>query len=288
MIDSGLDNSAISETASPGRTKVAIKRLLTTLPDGCAPARIAKKVLRISSAPKSEMIANLVASIIGDDRDFEFVNGKWRLAETAFTPISAARFVVVDIETTGGHDPTNRIIELSAFAMERGEIGSSFTSLINPGRNIPAFITNMTGIHNVHVKNSPPAEEVLPSFLHFLSDSVFVAHNARFDYGFIQMELARCGMPTMKNDELCTVKLSRRIFPGETSYGLDGLIRKFSLEINPQDRHRGLGDAWAAAEILKRCFSRLETTDVNSLERLLLFQNHPVDTCRKRIGADQG
>lgn len=195
----------------------------------------------------------------------------------------STRFVVVDIETTGGSPRTSRIIELSAFAIEKGTITSSISSLINPGINIPGFITSMTGISNAHVRNAPPAEEALPPFMRFLDNSVFVAHNASFDWGFINMELSRCGMELMSNDMLCTLRLTRRIFPGETSYGLDNLIKKFNIEISPEDRHRGEGDARAAAEILLHCIEKLNNADISSIEKMIRFQSLPVAVSRNLV-----
>lgn len=258
-----------------------IRKYLLSRSRGASARKIAENALGLKAPEK--IAESLVAGIIGQDDRFEFKYKTWNLREDRFTPALSSRFVVVDIETTGGRPSANRIIELSAFSVEKGVISSSFTSLINPGRKIPGFISHMTGIYDVHVKDAPQAEEVLPSFMRFLGGDAFVAHNARFDWSFINMELSRYGMPIMDNDMLCTVRLTRRIFPGERSYGLDNLINKFGLELNPTDRHRGLGDAWAAAEILLRCMEKLDAANISSIEQMLRFQVLPVAEARNFI-----
>lgn len=255
-----------------------IRKYLLSRSRGTSASKIAKNALNLQAPEK--LAENLIAEIIGQDERFEFRYKTWNLREDMFTPALESRFVVVDIETTGIRPDHNRIIELSAFAVERGVIGPSFTSLINPGVKIPGFISNMTGIHDSDVKDAPRAEEVLPSFMRFLGGDAFVAHNARFDWGFINMELKRSGAPEMDNDVLCTVRLTRRVFPGERSYGLDNLINRFDLKLNPEDRHRGLGDAWACAEILLRCMNKLHEANISSLERMLRFQVIPVAEAR--------
>jgi len=263
------------------RTVTSIKQLLRGYPEGLKPEQLARQALGIKFAPR-EASQTLVRGLLDGHAGFEFDGARWRLAESEFTSLDLVPFIVVDVETTGGRPATNRLIELGAFTGAGGAIKSSIMALINPGRKIPLQISHLTGIYDEHVKYSPKVDEVLPRFLRFMGGGVFVGHNARFDFSFINAELARCGMPPLACEVLCTIKLTRRIFPGEPSFGLDNLIKKFGLDLDPAERHRGHGDAWATAEILIRCIGILRRAGMASLEELLAFQQMPPPAARKK------
>ncbi|AGH44868.1 hypothetical protein C427_2759 [Paraglaciecola psychrophila 170] len=157
-------------------------------------------------------------------------------------------YVVVDVETTGGKQPQHRITEIGAVKIVNGEVIDTWTSLINPERHISKFITTLTGISNCMVKDAPLFCEVADKFSEFTQGSIFVAHNVNFDYGFIKQEYQRIerrfSMP-----KLCTVRESRKYFPGLKSYSLANLCEHFDISLT--SHHRALCDAQAAAEILK-------------------------------------
>jgi DNA polymerase-3 subunit epsilon len=157
-------------------------------------------------------------------------------------------YVVVDVETTGGKQPQHRITEIGAVKIVNGEVIDTWTSLINPERHISKFITALTGISNCMVKDAPLFCEVADKFSEFTQGSIFVAHNVNFDYGFIKQEYQRIerrfSMP-----KLCTVRESRKYFPGLKSYSLANLCEHFDISLT--SHHRALCDAQAAAEILK-------------------------------------
>jgi DNA polymerase III subunit epsilon len=181
-------------------------------------------------------------------------------------------FVVTDTETTGTQAASGRIIEIGAVRVQGGEIVDTFAELINPGRAIPRFITDLTGITTAMVYGRPTAEEVLPGYLAFLSDGVFAAHNLSFDLGFINAELRRGGLDELKSGTVCTLRLARRLLPGLRSKGLSSLADFFGLKFN--GRHRALGDAEVTARILIAFLERLRRDHgVSTLAELFLFQH---------------
>jgi DNA polymerase-3 subunit epsilon len=157
-------------------------------------------------------------------------------------------YVVVDVETTGGRQPQHRITEIGAVKMINGEIVDTWSSLINPQRHISKFITKFTGISNSMVKDAPLFSEVADSLSEFMQNCVFVAHNVNFDYGFFKQEYQRIDR-YFKMPKLCTVRETRKYFPGLKSYSLGNLCANFNIPL--ESHHRALCDAEAAAELLK-------------------------------------
>ena len=156
-------------------------------------------------------------------------------------------YAIVDIETTGG-GPGARITEIAVFRHDGAEVVDYFHSLVNPETYIPPFITRLTGIDNAMVKDSPTFEQIQDSVRRLTQDAWFVAHNVHFDYGFIKREFLAID-EYFQRDLLCTVKLSRKIFPGFKSYSLGNLCS--SLEISLENRHRAHGDAAATVKLFE-------------------------------------
>ncbi|MFM2394850.1 MAG: hypothetical protein RLZZ546_2833 [Bacteroidota bacterium] len=169
------------------------------------------------------------------------------------------RYAIVDIETTGGMAKRDRIIEIAVVIHDGRQVIDQFSSLINPQRSIPFEITRITGINDEMVKNAPKFFEVAKQFVLLTQDTIFVAHNVNFDYSFIKEEYDRLGY-TFSKKLLCTVKLSRKSFPGLISYSLGNLIRHFGISVNA--RHRALDDALATAEIFGYIVSRSDQNDL--------------------------
>ncbi|MEL7148612.1 MAG: exonuclease domain-containing protein, partial [Bacteroidota bacterium] len=162
-------------------------------------------------------------------------------------------YAVIDIETTGGNLKFGKITEVAIFIHDGVSIIDEFVSLINPECVIPAHIVNLTGITNEMVKNAPKFYEVAKKIVQITEEAVFVAHNASFDYGFIKEEFRRLGYTYTRNT-LCTVRFSRKVFPGFPSYSLGNICQHFNIEIN--GRHRAGGDALATTKLLEILFSR--------------------------------
>ncbi|HXF36881.1 MAG TPA: DEDD exonuclease domain-containing protein [Actinomycetota bacterium] len=164
-------------------------------------------------------------------------------------PLSRVTFAVVDLETTGGSPRDSAITEVGAVKYRGGQRLGAFHALVHPGRPIPPFITHLTGIDDRTVSDAPPLEWVLPALLGFLEGCVFVAHNARFDFGFLNAELLRLGYEPLPPPPVCTARLARRVvWPDVPNVRLETLARYFRTTARPA--HRALPDAEACAEVL--------------------------------------
>ncbi|MEL6134540.1 MAG: exonuclease domain-containing protein, partial [Bacteroidota bacterium] len=157
-------------------------------------------------------------------------------------------FAIIDIETTGGDPKVDRITEIAVIRYNGKEIVDSFTSLINPEMPIPPYITRITGIDNDMIKDAPKFYEVAKEIVEITQGTVFVAHNVRFDYSFVQKEFRQLAY-TFTRPQLCTVKLSRKVIPGHKSYSLGNICRE--LGIPNEARHRAWGDASATVKLLE-------------------------------------
>ncbi len=175
--------------------------------------------------------------------------------------------VFVDIETTGGNATRDRITELAILTMKDGELVSEWETLINPETWIPEHIQHLTGINNDMVSVAPTFEKVSKEVLERLSGFVFIAHNARFDYGFIKNEFKRCGVQ-FKAPVLCTVKLSRNLFPDQRRHNLDSIMHRHGLACSA--RHRAYGDARVLFDFMCALYSQLDAEDVDSVITRLL------------------
>jgi DNA polymerase-3 subunit epsilon len=153
-------------------------------------------------------------------------------------------YAIVDIETTGGHANANGITEVAICLHDGKKVTQRYSTLVNPGRDIPIYIQALTGISNEMVQNAPPFEDVAADIYHLLHGKIFVAHNVNFDFSFVRYHLAASGYDLQSN-KLCTVRLGRKIMPGMPSYSLGKLCRH--LGIDNQSRHRAAGDAEATA-----------------------------------------
>lgn len=175
-------------------------------------------------------------------------------------------YAVVDIETTGGNAWNSRVIEVSVFATDGTKILEEYTTLIDPGIPVPPFITQLTGIETEMLIGAPPFEEVADEIDRITKDRIFVAHNAGFDYTFLKSEFRSMGRNFLRK-RLCTVRLSRKVFPGLSSYSLGKLCG--SLEIEILDRHRAYGDARATTTLLKKLINSDENGVIEySLNRM--------------------
>lgn len=167
--------------------------------------------------------------------------------------MSKKLYAIVDIETTGGQAAREKITEIAIVLHDGEKIIDSFESLVNPERSIPYFITQVTGITDEMVANAPRFYEIAKQVVKMTEGAVFVAHNVRFDYSFIQEEFRRLGF-TFVRQQLCTVKLSRKAFPGLQSYALGNLIKHFNIKV--KDRHRAMADVMATVDIFERILAQ--------------------------------
>ena len=157
-------------------------------------------------------------------------------------------FAILDIETTGGSPKTEKITEIAIYFHDGEKVVSEWSSLINPEKNIPYFITGLTGITNEMVADAPKFYEVARELVERTENYTIVGHNVNFDYSFIKSEFKRLGF-AYDRKTLCTVKLSRKTFPGHKSYSLGKICKE--LGINIMDRHRAAGDALATVKLFE-------------------------------------
>jgi DNA polymerase-3 subunit epsilon len=147
--------------------------------------------------------------------------------------------VFVDLETTGANFMNDRIIEIGLVEVTRAGV-VEWSTLVDPGRPVPPFITSLTGVDTAMLASAPTFAQLAPDLLERLRGRLFIAHNARFDYGFLKHEFKRSGID-FRATRLCTVKLSRALFPGHRRHNLDTLLARFGIVAG--DRHRALADA---------------------------------------------
>lgn len=179
-------------------------------------------------------------------------------------------YVIVDIETTGLSKERHHITEIAAVQFDGKKIVNKFQTLINPQTPIPAFITKFTGITNNMVKNAPTIDQVLPSFIDFLGDHIFVAHNATFDYGFLNYNGIKHVDTPIHNFTLCTRRLANRLVPELPSKRLECLCQHFW--ITNQRAHRAMGDVMATVEVLQHFLKIMENQDIQWQESVMEFQ----------------
>lgn len=167
-------------------------------------------------------------------------------------------YAIVDIETTGGYAAANGIIEIAIKIFDGENIVEEFETLVNPNQAIPKYIQAFTGISNEMVQDAPQFEDIAEKVFTILQGNIFVAHNVNFDYSFVKSHLDFYGY-SFHAKKLCTVRLSRQIFPGFPSYSLGNLCTSLDIDLN--NRHRAGGDA-AATVVL---FQKLLENDTKDL-----------------------
>jgi DNA polymerase III subunit epsilon len=194
----------------------------------------------------------------------------------------ATTFVVVDLETTGGAPDGGGITEIGAVKVRGGEELGEFATLVNPGERIPPYITVLTGITEAMVMPAPRIESVLPSFLEFAKDAVWVAHNAPYDTGFLKAACAAHGYPWPKPLVLDTAALARRVLTRDEvpNHKLATLARW--LRSARQPCHRALDDARATVDVLHALIGRLGSHRVHTLGETLEFVKAISPTQRRK------
>ncbi|MEO1576152.1 MAG: exonuclease domain-containing protein, partial [Pseudomonadota bacterium] len=189
----------------------------------------------------------------------------------------------VDLETTGASTRGNGITEIAIVCVDADGGVDEWTSLVNPGREIPLTISALTGIHDDMVADAPPFEDLAGEIRARLSGHLFVAHNVRFDYGFLQKAFASLSLP-FRARKLCTVQLSRQLYPEERQHNLDALMQRHALTCEP--RHRALTDARALHEWCRKVASALgEDVLRNAATEQLEGPPLPTGVTRKTIKA---
>ncbi|WP_417513381.1 exonuclease domain-containing protein [Marinobacter sp.] len=199
------------------------------------------------------------------------------------THLTNTTFAFLDIETTGGNLSHDRITEIGIRFWRAGETTGEWQTLLNPGTRISPFIERLTGISNDMVADAPLFEAIADELEEMLRDTVFVAHNARFDYGFIKSEFRRLGR-LFSTRVLCTVKLSRRLYPEFRKHNMDVLIERHGLD--QVQRHRAMGDVSAMLAFFRHALAekgdaQIEEAVAELLQRPSIPSHLPLDTLKE-------
>ncbi len=278
----GTSSAGKAPPAYHATAKEKVYAFLESRPAGADASEIIGLLLS-GAGSDPELGARLVRTLLAEDPNFIFdvETALWSLRKSfgLRVPLEEARFTVVDLETTGGRVGPGAIIEIGAWKMAGRRLVESFQTLVRPHRAIPPFVIGLTSISNEMVRQAPRIEEVLPAFRDFLGDSVMVAHNAAFDFSFLDFEFRRIFGIGLNNPVLCTLRMARRFMPSLKRKRLDALAEHFGL--STEGRHRGLGDARMAAEILSIFIEMAAKMGLTRLDRLI--DDHQRGAAGRRI-----
>jgi DNA polymerase-3 subunit epsilon len=169
--------------------------------------------------------------------------------------------IFLDLETTGMTATHERITEIGLVEVANGEFVGSWSQLVNPEKNIPPFIQSLTGISNEMVADAPTFGQLAPALFERLQGKILIAHNARFDYGFLKHEFGRSGL-SYRSRVLCTAKLSRKLFAEHRRHNLDSLIERHGLSCSA--RHRALGDAEVLWQFLQKIYAEVDIARIDA------------------------
>lgn len=206
----------------------------------------------IGKAGKNIVWKTVLRQSLGSSALFEHVDEhEWALAAWRITQqqLDKVEFVVLDTETTGLRPGLDRVIEVAGIRLRGGEAIDSFQSLVNPGRRLPPFIEQFTGITQKMLVSAPTAADVLPDFLHFIDGATLVGHNLSFDIGFLTYEAQVLGH-NFPIEGLDTIPLARRFLPSLRRFKLDLVAEHLGIFV--ANRHRALGDARVTAAIFAK------------------------------------
>lgn len=211
---------------------------------------------------------------------------RWMPLQRSFedlgTPLAEVTFCVVDLETTGGSPTDCAITEVGACKIRRGEVVGTFQTLVNPGQPVPAFVRLLTGLSDDLLVEAPRIETVLPSLLEFTRGTVLVAHNARFDVGFLDAALQRCSYDPLDNRVVDTALLARKILAGEVPNHKLATLARY-LRCAHQPTHRAYMDVLATVDVLHHLIERVAGFGVTTLEDLVAMSAARIDGTFSKI-----
>ena len=255
-------------------------RLVSHLAERRAPmgmAEAASSLFALRGAPPSALVRQLVDEVVRSDARLvwrsatEVALAEWEaVASLHDLPLESAPFVVFDLETTGTRPGAARIVEIGAVRLQGFEEVGTFEQLVDPGLPVPVTITRITGIETRDVRGRPRIARVLPRFLEFATGAVLVAHNARFDVGFVDAELSRLEARRLAAPVIDTVALARRLLEGRVPrMNLGTLAERFDTDVRPC--HRALPDAQATAEVLVHLLGMAQEHGVRTVADAVAF-----------------
>lgn len=190
-------------------------------------------------------------------------------------PIKNIEFVILDIETTGISAQYNKIIEIALIKVKNGKIIDQYHSLFNPERYLPFEITKLTGITESDLEEAPLFYSKIYEINNFILDTVLVAHNSNFDISFLKQEFQRAEEIFPDNPIICTLKLSRKLFPFLQSKSLSSVAKH--LNVKYKKLHNAYSDASITAKVFLKCISILQNEyNINTVNELIEFQSLPI------------
>jgi len=255
-------------------------RLVGLLADRRAPVGLteaASSLFALRGAPPSALVRQLVDEVVRTDSRLiwrshaELALAEWEEVSTLQdVALEDAPFVVFDLETTGTRPGVSRIVEIGAVRLRGFEQEATMERLVNPGVSVPETITRITGIHSRDLRGAPRINRALPEFLEFALGAVLVAHNARFDVGFVDAELSRLESRRLAAPVIDTVALARRLLEGRVQrMNLGTLAERFDTRVRPC--HRALPDAQATAEVLVALLGMAQEHGVRTVADAVAF-----------------
>lgn len=231
-----------------------------------------------------------LAKEVKDDEDFKIIYGIEAymvddLAPLVFNAkdvrIEDEEFVVFDIESTGFSSVTDKIIEIGAIKIKNSKIIDTFSMFVNPEMIIPKKIVELTGINDNMVKDAETIDKVLPKFIEFFKNSTLVAHNAKFDVGFISKKIEQLNLKA-DISYIDTLEWAKVLIPDISRYSLDALTKRYN--INLENHHRAIDDAKATAELFKIFLSNMLDYSVITLKDINnKVQKSPVNADTENI-----
>ena len=244
---------------------------------------LAHEALGLTGNPGAASAA--VFTLLGPDSRFRVDGeGVWSMAgPRPGTPLSELCYAVVDVETTGGsYGHGHRMTEIAVYEVRCGVVEDEYRSLVNPGRSIPRHIAALTGINDRMVASAPFFDHIAADVLERLEGRIFVAHNVRFDWGWVSRQLAEALGEVPDVERLCTVQMARRLLPRLRRRNLDEVARHYGIDV--ADRHRAHGDALATARILIRLLDEAGREGLADLDALRAFLQKRGRRSRPRQG----
>ena len=244
---------------------------------------LAHEALGLTGNPGAASAA--VFTLLGPDSRFQVDGeGVWSMAgPRPGTPLSDLCYAVVDVETTGGsYGLGHRMTEIAIYEVRGGVVEDEYRSLVNPGRNIPRHIAVLTGISNDMVSSAPFFDHIAADVLERLEGRIFVAHNARFDWGWVSRQLGEAVGEVPNVERLCTVQMARRLLPRLRRRNLDAVARHYGIDV--ADRHRAHGDALATARVLIRLLDEAGRQGLTDFDALRAFLRKRRPRSRPRQG----
>lgn len=244
---------------------------------------LAHEALGLTGNPGAASAA--VFTLLGPDSRFRVDGeGVWSMAgPRPGTPLSELCYAVVDVETTGGsYGHGHRMTEIAVYEVRCGVVEDEYRSLVNPGRSIPRHIAALTGINDRMVASAPFFDHIAADVLERLEGRIFVAHNVRFDWGWVSRQLAEALGEVPDVERLCTVQMARRLLPRLRRRNLDEVARHYGIDV--AGRHRAHGDALATARILIRLLDEAGREGLADLDALRAFLRKRGRRSRPRQG----